>query len=144
MELCPLGGGLQGKKLEGEGPMFLRAIPIEMGKRRASYTDIVTNTYTDFKEIYFYYVRELMGFITNTMNNLLIDLAVHSLSGRLMPNSHHTYNLCGNWVSRKKDTCITLTLFRTLLKNPVNGPVGYFWTPEHHGMKYQVTYMMAE
>ncbi len=23
-----------------------------------------------------------------------------------------------------------LTLFRTLHKNPVNGPVGYFWTPD--------------
>ena len=37
------------------------------------------------------------------------------------------------------DVCVNrITLFRTLLKNPVNGPVGYFWTPEHHGIKYQV------
>ncbi len=35
-----------------------------------------------------------------------------------------------------------LTLFRTLPKNPVNGPVGYFWTPEHHEEKYQVCYML--
>ncbi len=29
-----------------------------------------------------------------------------------------------------------LTLFGTLPKNPVNGPVGYFWTPEHYEKKY--------
>ncbi len=28
-----------------------------------------------------------------------------------------------------------LTLFRTLNKNPINGPVGYFWTPEHYQKK---------
>ena len=33
-----------------------------------------------------------------------------------------------------------LTLFRTLLKNPVNGHVGYFWIPEHHGIKSRMSY----
>ncbi len=30
--------------------------------------------------------------------------------------------------------------FRTLLKNPVNGPVGYFWTQEHLEKKYDRWY----